>query len=146
MATPWTIVRIAKIFTFDASHTLEFHDGKCRRLHGHTYKAEVVIRGVPLLVRKKNPQSGMVLDYGILKRLVEKHVLDYYDHVHLDDVLEYPTAERIVQTIFDALAQSVAKALDEVDEEFKPVAWTPPVLERLRLWETPTSWAEVEII
>lgn len=136
--------RITKIFTFDSAHTLRYHDGKCRNLHGHTYKLEVTIEGVPQTVDGSNPQSGMILDFGTLKQIVKEEVLDELDHTDLDGVVNYSTAELLAAWIFGAIAERIAKdecGISQIDM-FLP---TPPPTRvyRVRLWETPTSYAEV---
>ena len=54
-------IRITKIFTFDSAHQLEDYEGKCRQLHGHTYKLEVTVKG-------EMGENGMVFDFSILKK------------------------------------------------------------------------------
>jgi hypothetical protein len=58
---------LSKQFRFEAAHTLqrEVDAEPSRRIHGHSYRAEVVLRGVP------DPQSGMMLDLGKLARMIE---------------------------------------------------------------------------
>lgn len=72
---------LAKQFRFDAAHTLqrEIHAESSRRIHGHSYRAEVTVRGEPDAV------SGMVVDLGHLEAaLAELH--DALDHRFLDEV------------------------------------------------------------
>lgn len=136
--------RITKIFTFDSAHTLRHHDGKCRNLHGHTYKLEVTIEGVPQTVDGSNPQSGMILDFGILKQIVKERILDELDHTDLDGVVNYSTAELLAAYIFCALDSHIAECKPEITQAdmFLPQP-SPTSLYRIRLWETPTSYAEV---
>lgn len=138
--------RITKIFTFDSAHTLRHHDGKCRNLHGHTYKLEVTLEGVPQTVDGSNPQSGMILDFGILKEIVRERVLDELDHTDLDGVVNYSTAELLAAYIFCALDSHIAERavlaqVAQVDMFLPPIP--PTRVYRIRLWETPTSYAEV---
>jgi 6-pyruvoyltetrahydropterin/6-carboxytetrahydropterin synthase len=72
---------LSKQFRFEAAHTLEraIDAEGSRRIHGHSYRAEVVIRG------KADPKTGMVVDLGLFERALEVARLDL-DHRFLDDV------------------------------------------------------------
>ncbi len=117
-------VRVSRSFTFDAAHVLPWHPGKCRHLHGHTYRLEVSVEG-PV-----GPQ-GIVTDFADLDALVRREIIDRYDHTFLNDLLDNPTAE--------LLAAEIWKRLDG-----SGLSGTPLTLARLRLWETPNSWVELE--
>jgi len=93
------LVRIAKIFDFDAAHYLPnvADDHKCRRMHGHTYRVEVICEGVP-------DERGMVCDYEeIATAWAELH--GRLDHRVLNDVegLENPTTEILAPWILARL-------------------------------------------
>jgi len=68
---------ISKTFRFEASHVLPKHTGKCSRLHGHSWVLTVSVQG-PV-----NTKTGFVVDYGDLKALVDKEVIERLDHTHL---------------------------------------------------------------
>lgn len=72
-----TEVIISKNFTFEASHVLPKHPGKCSRLHGHSWGLTVSVAG-PI-----DGETGFVSDYGILKNLVDLHIVQQFDHSHL---------------------------------------------------------------
>ena len=55
------MLKIAKEFSFDIAHMLDGHDGKCKNLHGHTYRLQVEVGG-PL--HASGPKAGMVMDYA----------------------------------------------------------------------------------
>jgi len=75
-------VRVCKIFTFDAAHQLEGHKGKCANVHGHTYKLEVIVSGVP--ITEEDPaQEGFVMDFGDIKEAVKSKIVDVLDHSFL---------------------------------------------------------------
>lgn len=68
---------IEKEFRFEASHVLPKHPGKCARLHGHSWVLRVAVKG-PV-----DPETGFVLDYAELKKLVNEHIVERLDHQHL---------------------------------------------------------------
>jgi 6-pyruvoyltetrahydropterin/6-carboxytetrahydropterin synthase len=104
----WTI---RKIVTFEAAHHLPFHDGKCRRVHGHSWQAIIECRGRAL--HRRGPKVGMVVDYGDLSAAVDPIVEQYLDHWDLNDTtgLENPTSEHLAKWLFDKLAAVKVPAL-----------------------------------
>lgn len=147
--------RIAKRFTFDAGHRLAKHPELCRFPHGHTYRVEVVLRADAL------DANDMVCDYQVLKTLVRRE-LDRLDHAMIlgpDDparaafapfaervvVLDGgdPTAEVIARHLYRALASALRPGT-QVSSAGGAAYLVPDGvrLESVRLWETPTSWAE----
>jgi 6-pyruvoyltetrahydropterin/6-carboxytetrahydropterin synthase len=129
-------ITVVKEFTFEASHYLPDHPGKCKNLHGHTYKLQVGVKG------EVDPKTGMVVDFGRLKELVDSIIVEKLDHYHLNslsfihsDLQDFPsrlpTAEQMVKWIVLTLNSYF---LDE---------WEGLVLlSFVRLYETPTSYAE----
>jgi 6-pyruvoyltetrahydropterin/6-carboxytetrahydropterin synthase len=71
-------IRITKEFTFEMGHALSDHDGKCRNIHGHSYSLSVTIKGKPNAL--PGPQSGLVMDFAELKEIVNKAVIEPFDH------------------------------------------------------------------
>ena len=61
------------------AHALYGYDGLCKNIHGHSYRLWVTLRG-PDLEEHGHEKDGMVLDFGLLKRLVKPHIIDKYDH------------------------------------------------------------------
>ena len=72
-------IRITKKFTFEAGHALYGYDGKCKNVHGHSYKLYVTVLGVPI-ADKDNVKYGMVIDFSDLKSIVKKEVIESFDH------------------------------------------------------------------
>ena len=74
---------LSKQFAFDAAHTLDrkIQTEGSRRIHGHSYRAEVTIRG------SADPVSGMVMDLGLFERMLQA-TRDALDHHFLDDVAD----------------------------------------------------------
>ena len=63
----------------EMAHALYGYDGLCKNIHGHSYRLWVTLRG-PVLDDPGHEKDGMVLDFGLLKRLVKPHIIDKYDH------------------------------------------------------------------
>jgi 6-pyruvoyltetrahydropterin/6-carboxytetrahydropterin synthase len=113
-------VQIRKHFRFEAAHVLPYHQGKCARLHGHSYRLEVAIRG-PL--QTEGPARGMIEDFDTVRATVRREILDVLDHASLNDLIDNPTCERIAAWIWEKLRSAL------------------PGLDELVLWETATSCA-----
>jgi 6-pyruvoyltetrahydropterin/6-carboxytetrahydropterin synthase len=95
---------LSKQFRFDAAHTLDrtIQTESSRRIHGHSYRAEVTLRGKP------NPETGMVMDVGILEQEIET-VRDALDHRFLDEIndLGPATMENLCRWIWDRLKPAI---------------------------------------
>ena len=72
-------IRITKKFTFETGHALYGYDGKCKNVHGHSYKLYVTVIGEPIK-DKDNVKHGMVIDFSDLKSIVKKEVVEGFDH------------------------------------------------------------------
>ena len=72
-------IRLTKILTFEMAHALPGYDGACRHIHGHSFRLEVSVRGVPLQ-QEGHPKNGMVMDFKDLKSIVQEAFVRHYDH------------------------------------------------------------------
>ncbi|MGO4912360.1 6-pyruvoyl trahydropterin synthase family protein [Leeuwenhoekiella sp. W20_SRS_FM14] len=72
-------IRITKQFSFETGHALYGYDGKCRNVHGHSYKLSVTVIGTPIS-QSDNVKFGMVIDFGDLKKIVKTEIVDVFDH------------------------------------------------------------------
>ncbi|MCF6168542.1 6-carboxytetrahydropterin synthase [Lutibacter sp.] len=72
-------IRITKKFHFETGHALYGYDGKCRNVHGHSYKLSVTVIGTPIS-DSTNVKYGMVIDFGDLKKIVASEIVDKFDH------------------------------------------------------------------
>ncbi|MCK4310948.1 MAG: 6-carboxytetrahydropterin synthase QueD [Methanomicrobia archaeon] len=108
--------KVSKVFYFDAAHRIVTHKGKCKNLHGHTYKLVVTIEGAV--------ESGMVIDFEDLKKIVDP-VIEKYDHAYLNDFFENPTVENIAATIRSEIQKKTDKIVS------------------VQLWEGRNNYAEV---
>lgn len=61
------------------SHALLNYDGLCRNIHGHSYKLQVTIAGEPMQ-KAGSPKDGMVIDFSILKKLIQEQIISKLDH------------------------------------------------------------------
>ena len=74
-----SVIRITKKFTFETGHALFGYDGKCKNIHGHSYKLFVTVSGKPIS-DNSHPKFGMVIDFGDLKKIVKEEIVDVFDH------------------------------------------------------------------
>ncbi|WP_456463439.1 6-pyruvoyl trahydropterin synthase family protein [Lutibacter sp.] len=72
-------IRITKKFHFETGHALYGYDGKCRNVHGHSYKLSVTVIGIPIS-DSTNVKYGMVIDFGDLKKIIASEIVDKFDH------------------------------------------------------------------
>ena len=72
-------IRITKKFSFETGHALYGYDGKCKNVHGHSYKLSVTVIGSPI-TELSNVKLGMVIDFTDLKKIVKEEVVDQFDH------------------------------------------------------------------
>ena len=140
-------VSIGKTFTFEAAHRLPGHEGKCRNLHGHSYRVEVNFYG------SVSVETGMVLDFDKIKewwKTLEPQ-LDHATILFEDDPLAdlllgcdiplkitavsfLPTAENLA----DWIRANAEAWLDQFRDRQQPMTFVDSV----KVWETATSWAE----
>ncbi|MGE5945038.1 MAG: 6-pyruvoyl trahydropterin synthase family protein [Flavobacteriales bacterium] len=72
-------IRITKQFSFETGHALYGYDGKCKNVHGHSYKLSVTVIGMPI-TDNKHVKFGMVIDFSDLKKIVKEEIVDVFDH------------------------------------------------------------------
>ena len=72
-------IRITKQFNFETGHALFGYDGKCKNVHGHSYKLSVTVIGEPI-TDSSNVKFGMVIDFGDLKKIIKEEIVDIFDH------------------------------------------------------------------
>lgn len=95
-------------FEFEAAHRLPRHPGKCKELHGHSYRLFVQVD------RAVDEASGMVIDFSELKAIVKDCIVKRLDHTYVNDLIENPTAERMAQWIWTEL-QPKLSGLREIE-------------------------------
>ena len=72
-------IRITKQFSFESGHALHGYDGKCKNIHGHSYRLDVTVIGKPV-ADESNPKCGMVIDFSDLKKIAKDEIVDVFDH------------------------------------------------------------------
>lgn len=136
-------MKVVKTFNFDIAHLLDGHDGKCKNLHGHTYRLEVEVTG-PVIT--EGPKMGMVIDFADLKSIVEELVIEPMDHAFLYDSTNARESE--IAKLLDGwkmktyafahrtTAENISShILNKLHSRIEGVS-------RVRLWETPSSYSE----
>lgn len=128
------MLSVTKQYHFEAAHFLPDHDGKCKRMHGHSYRVEVTVTG-PVIT--EGPKSGMVMDFSDLDAIMDPLIASV-DHQVLNEVgslFQPPTAEKLVLLFADSLQSNLA--------------WDAPMraavglrVTRVRVWETERGSAE----
>ena len=72
-------IRITKEFKFEMAHALYGYDGLCANIHGHSYRMWVTIIG-KVCHKGGYTKDGMVIDFSDLKKIVNTHIIDKFDH------------------------------------------------------------------
>ncbi|MCL1973775.1 MAG: 6-carboxytetrahydropterin synthase [Bacteroidetes bacterium] len=137
-------VRLTKEFRFEGAHALKGYQGKCRHLHGHSYRLRVSVSGIPndLL---SDPINGMVMDFRTLKELVHNLIIEPFDHALLlrNDA---PLTEALTETYQNVLVFPFQPTCERLCLHFAallaPAIPPPARLFSLRLYETSNSFAE----
>lgn len=140
-------IRITKQFSFETGHALYGYDGKCKNVHGHSYKLSVTVIGSPIN-DPNNAKHGMVIDFSDLKKIVKEDIVDVFDHAtvfnkntpHVELAKELqdrghnvllvnyqPTSEMMVIDFAQKIKSRLPEGID---------------LHTLRLQETDSSYAE----
>lgn len=117
---------IKDLGTFDAAHQLPTHEGKCRNLHGHTYRVVIEVDGE---LSTSGPSTGMVIDFGDLKDIWKEQIFSVVDHALLLGKIPLPWCRNLYpELVFDGQTRSeVLHVLGDtlVDYGFGKVAMLP---------------------
>ena len=139
-------IRITKEFHFEAAHALRGYDGPCKSIHGHSYELSVTVTGTPA-GDKESPKAGMVMDFGDLKKIIKKNIIDSVDHALILNK-DYPVED--VQKIREVFCNIVwvdyqptsENLLADFSKRIIPLLPDGVKLFSLRLRETANSSAE----
>ena len=141
------MIRITKIFTFETAHVLYNYDGKCKNMHGHSYKLFVTVKGIPIndLDHQKN---GMVVDFGDIKKIVKSEIIDVWDHaVMLNGIsphkqLGKDLEEKGHKVIYCDYQPTCENMLYDIAQKIKSQLPQTVSLAYLKLHETENSYGE----
>ncbi len=112
-------------FKFDSAHFIEGYDGKCGRMHGHTYKVHISAKSNKLNVSKYLNSPDMVCDFKELKWAAQDVTKGGLDHAILNDILPVSTtAERIAEFIYNETKKRIPAEIEL----------------KITVWETDNSW------
>ena len=139
-------IRITKEFRFESAHALKGYDGPCKNVHGHSYELSVTVIGSPV----SDPASaklGMVMDFGDLKKIIKKQIVDPFDHALL---LNSEVPQQDLQNFGEPFTNILLLPYQPTSENFlldfaKRISELLPVgvkLHSIRLRETANSYAE----
>jgi len=140
-------IRITKQFTFETGHALYGYDGKCRNVHGHSYKLSVTVIGTPI-TDTTHVKLGMVIDFSDLKKIVKEEIVDEFDHAtvfnkntpHVE--LAKELADRGHKVILADYQPTSEKMVIDFASKIKARLPQNLTLHSLKLQETDTSFAE----
>ena len=141
------MIRITKIFTFETAHVLYNYDGKCKNMHGHSYKLFVTVKGNPIN-DLDNVKNGMVVDFGDIKKIVKEEVVDLFDHSVLVNglsphkILGDNLAKEGHQVIFCNYQPTCENMLYDIAAKIKSRLPEDIQLVYLKLHETENSYGE----
>ena len=140
------IIRLTKEFSFEAAHALEGYDGPCREIHGHSYRLFVTIKGTPS-TDPTNPKQGMVMDFGVLKKIVNEEIISRFDHALVlrttaDEGLRRVLAEQFDNVVTVEYQPTCENMLDDFARRLMKRLPEGVTLHSLRLHETASSYAE----
>lgn len=139
-------IRVTKTFNFEAAHALWGYNGKCKHVHGHSYKLHVTVIGIPAK-DKDNPQKGMVMDFSILKKIVNTAIIKKFDHsfiiskyapyLFFKDKIEM--FEKVIRTEYQPTCENMVFHFARIIKSKLPDYVD---LFCVKLYETETSYAE----
>lgn len=132
---------ITKEFTFECAHMLSNYEGKCKNIHGHTYKLKAFIKGMPN-INSKDQDGGMVCDFSYVKHIIQNYIDTKFDHSIIttakeqilknlpkDTKYSYLTYPFDVKTTCEMISLQILNDLKNLHLQ----------IEAIELWETPTS-------
>ena len=142
-----TKIRLTKEFSFEAAHALDGYDGPCREIHGHSYRLFVTVKGTPS-TDPRDPKYGMVMDFGVLKRIVNEEIVSRFDHALVlrataqGESLRKMLCERFRNVVSVEYQPTCENMLDDFARRIARRLPCGVALHALRLHETATSYAE----
>ena len=141
-------IRITKEFSFEMAHALHQYPGKCARIHGHSYHLTVTVLG-KTIISQGDPNEGMVMDFSVLKKIVQEEVIGLFDHALvlketdpllglLDGGTPDIPQQNMVKTTYQPTCENL---LIDFASRLQQRIPAPLLLHSMTLRETPTSYA-----
>jgi 6-pyruvoyltetrahydropterin/6-carboxytetrahydropterin synthase len=143
-------MQITTRLEFDAGHRIPDHKSQCRNLHGHRYALEITLSG-DIINQEKTSENGMVMDFSDVKQIARDSVVDVWDHAFLvykndAEVLNFlnslPNHKTVIFPSVPTAENMAAEAFRILKNQYKDSYGNHLKLERVRLFETPNSWAD----
>lgn len=145
-------MQITTRLEFDAGHRIPSHKSQCRNLHGHRYAIEITLSG-DIMTEEGTSEQGMVMDFSDVKAIARATVVDVWDHAFLvyknDHVIlnflnSLPNHKTIVMETVPTAENLAATAFSILKDHYHNSYGNALKLERVRLYETPNSWADAQ--
>ena len=143
-------MQITTRLEFDAGHRIPNHNSQCKNLHGHRYALEITLSG-DIISQEQASENGMVMDFSDVKRIARESVVDVWDHaflvyckdqVVLDFLNTLPNHKTVIFPSVPTAENMAAEAFRLLQASYKDTFGNHLKLERVRLYETPNSWAD----
>ena len=143
-------MQITTRLEFDAGHRIPSHKSQCRNLHGHRYALEITLSG-DIVSQEGISEHGMVMDFSDVKHIARQAVVDVWDHAFLvyknDEVIlnflnGLPNHKTVVMDCVPTAENLAAEAFNILKTNYHDTFGNHLKLERVRLYETPNSWAD----
>jgi len=143
-------MQITTRLEFDAGHRIPSHKSQCRNLHGHRYAIEITLSG-DIIKNESASEDGMVMDFSDVKAIARNVVVDVWDHAFLvyqgdHEVLSFlnslPNHKTVVMSTVPTAENMAAEAFRLLSNAYQDTYGNHLKLERVRLYETPNSWAD----
>jgi 6-pyruvoyltetrahydropterin/6-carboxytetrahydropterin synthase len=143
---------ITRKLEFDAGHRIPDHRSQCRNLHGHRYVLEITLQG-EIVETEGAPDRGMVMDFADVKALAMEHLVNKWDHAFIvyarDEVVrsfleKMADHKTVVLDRIPTVENLAAEAFRILSEVYNDHYGVDLKLKRVRLYETPNCWADVE--
>ena len=143
-------MQITTRLEFDAGHRIPSHKSQCRNLHGHRYAIEITLTG-DIIMQEGTSENGMLMDFSDVKAIARQAVVDIWDHAFIvykgdTEVLKFlntlPNHKTVVMDTVPTAENMAAEAFRILNGCYKDLYGNRLRLERVRLYETPNSWAD----
>lgn len=139
-----SIIRVTKQFHFEMAHALLDYDGPCKNIHGHSYQLNVTVKG-KVKTNTSDSDEGMVVDFGVIKKVVKELVVDVFDHALVlnerakIDVSNFEFMNKLIRVPYQPTCENMLVHFAKTIQDNLPKHIQ---LHSLFLRETNTSFAE----